>query len=437
MNNTSPAQQQNYYQPGTALNRLMDEAPYLPRCSDNKTAAKVRPREYAVRYPYMQVNRQGMVSWLIFDLDHSNPLVWEDEGLPAPNIVVKNRKNGHSHLFYAIAPVCTTENARSKPIAYMKAVYEAMAARLNADPAYSGPVAKTPGHPWWSTWEIHNQEFDLGELSDYVDLAVRPFGSKGPDLDSVAHSRHCTLFEDLRYYAYSIVNREREEGSFQSFVRLLDAYAHNKNNFKAQGHSINLSVSQVKATVKSVSRWTWDKYTGSKRCHIGIMQLDSSKPLQERQRLSAERTHEVRQKASESRIRAACKTLINKGQKLTNTAIAKMARLTRQTVAKYQHIINIEASQTQDNVTPIKKEAIDETKSVKYGAHQIPAPSGGAGNSPDTGIGDLILRDLKSHYRDPASQVCDLGTRQCDLFGEIEEYLRLAALQLINIPPPD
>jgi len=419
VNNTSPAQQQNYYQPGTALNRLMDEAPYLPRCSDNKTAAKVRPREYAVRYPYMQVNRQGMVSWLIFDLDHSNPLIWEDEGLPAPNIVVKNRKNGHSHLFYAIAPVCTTENARSKPIAYMKAVYEAMAARLNADPAYSGPVAKTPGHPWWSTWEIHNQEFDLGELSDYVDLAVRPFGSKGPDLDSVAHSRHCTLFEDLRYYAYSIVNREREEGSFQSFVRLLDAYAHNKNNFKAQGHSINLSISQVKATVKSVSRWTWDKYTGSKRCHIGIMQLDSSRPLQERQRLSAERTHKVRLKSSESRIRAACKTLTNKGQKLTNTAIAKIARLTRQTVAKYQHIISIEASQTQDNVTPIKKEAIDEIKNVKYGAHQIPAPSWGAVNFPDTGI------------------VSSLGMNQCDLFCDIEEYLRLAVLQLMNIPPPE
>lgn len=377
-NPTFSVQQRNFYQPGSALNRLMDEAPFLSRCSDNKTAAMVRPREYAVRYPYMQVNRSGMVSWLIFDLDHSNPLIWEDEGLPAPNLVVKNRKNGHSHLFYAIAPVCTTENARSKPIAYMKAVYEAMAARLNADPAYSGPVAKTPGHPWWSTWEIHNQEFDLGELSDYVDLAVKPFGSKGPDLDSVAHSRHCTLFEDLRHYAYSIVNREREEGSFQSFVRLLDAYARNKNNFKAQGHSINLSVSQLKATVKSVSRWTWNKYTGSKRCNIGIMQLDSSKPLQERQRLSAERTHAARQKASESSIRAACKTLINKGQKLTSTAIAKTARLTRQTVAKYQHIINSEVSQSQDNTTPLKKEAIGEAKSVKYGAHQIPAPLRGA-----------------------------------------------------------
>ena len=96
-----------YHQSGTALNRLLSEAPYLPRCSDNKTAAQVRPREYAIRYPYMQVNRPDMVSWLVFDLDHSNPLIWEDEGLPTPNMVVTNRKNNHAHLYYAISPFQT------------------------------------------------------------------------------------------------------------------------------------------------------------------------------------------------------------------------------------------------------------------------------------------------------------------------------------------
>lgn len=212
------------HQPGTAYNRLLSEAPYLPRCSDNKTAALVRPRQYAFRYPYMQVNRPDMVSWLVFDLDHDNPLVWEDENFPAPNFVVTNRKNGHSHLFYAIVPVCTSANARSKPIQFMKAVYEAMAARLGADPAYSGPVAKTPGHPWWSTWEFHGSEYELGELADYVDLVAKSPWSKRPDLDAVSHSRHCLLFEELRFYAYSIVNREKEQGTFQSFSRLLDAH---------------------------------------------------------------------------------------------------------------------------------------------------------------------------------------------------------------------
>lgn len=98
------------FQAGTALNRVLTEAPYLPRCSDDKTATRVRPREYAIRYPYMQVNRPGFVSWLIFDLDHTKAMIWEDAGLPAPNLIVRNRQSGHSHLYYAIP-----RSARPRP----------------------------------------------------------------------------------------------------------------------------------------------------------------------------------------------------------------------------------------------------------------------------------------------------------------------------------
>ncbi|MEB0222132.1 replication initiation protein, partial [Pseudomonas sp. AB12(2023)] len=180
---------ERFFEDGTALNRIVLEAPYLARCSDNKTATLVRPRKYALRYPYMQINRPGMVSWLIFDLDHTNSLAWDDARLPPPNLTVRNRNNGHSHLYYAIPSVCTTENARDKPIQYMKAVYAAFAIRLDADTEYnSGPVAKTPGHPWWSTTELHNHVYELGELADYVDLEVTPW-NKGPQLDDLPHSR--------------------------------------------------------------------------------------------------------------------------------------------------------------------------------------------------------------------------------------------------------
>jgi len=339
----------------------------------------------------MQVNRPGMVSWLIFDLDHSNPLIWEDEGLPAPNIVVSNRKNGHAHLFYAIAPVCTTENARSKPIKYMKAVYEAMSARLNADPAYSGPVAKTPGHPWWSTWEIHGSEYELGELADYVDLAVNPPWSTGPDLDAVSHSRHCLLFEELRFYAYSIVSREREreQGTYQSFIRLLEAYAYNKNGFRQRGFAMNLTAAQVKATVKSVARWTWDRYTGNSQCHRGVMNLDQSLSLKERQRLAAERTHQTRQKATESKIRVACRHLQKKGEKLTLVAVASATGLSRQTVANYKHILTEFNTPAPSNVVQLDPVSAA-SKSVNYAVHQISAPRRGSGVGLKKGQLDLL-----------------------------------------------
>ncbi|KWS13699.1 replication protein A [Pseudomonas amygdali pv. ulmi] len=329
-----------FFEDGTALNRLLLEAPYLARCSDDKTATRVRPREYALRYPYMQVNRPGMVSWLVFDLDHANALAWDDAGLPAPNLMVRNRKSGHSQLFYAVPSVCTTENARAKPIQYMKAIYAAFAARLDADVDYhGGPVAKTPGHPWWETTEFHSHVYELGELASAVELTVKPWAT-GPKLDQVSHSRHCILFEQLRYFAYSIVNRERELGSFESFMRSLDAYAYNHNSFLKQGFSENLPLSSIRATVKSVGRWTWDRYTGDRRCHRGAMQLDGSLSLTERQSLAARRTHELRHKATESKIRAACRQLQDRGKALVRSAIAALAGVSASTVARYAHLLS-------------------------------------------------------------------------------------------------
>ncbi|MCW5323647.1 replication protein A [Verminephrobacter aporrectodeae subsp. tuberculatae] len=347
------------------------EAPYLPRCSDDKTATRIRPREYAIRYPYMQVNRPGMVSWLIFDLDHTKAMIWEDTGLPAPNLIVRNRKSGRSHLYYAITPVCTTENARSKPIAYMRAVYEAFAARLDADTDFhSGPVAKTPGHPWWLTHELHAHVHELGELADYVDLAVSSPWGKGAQLDEVSHSRHCILFEHLRHYAYSIVNRERERGSFATFTRLLEAYARSRNSFQKLGFMENLAQSSLKATVKSVARWTWDRYVGSGRCHRGVMQLDENLPLVERQRLAAVRTHNVRHKATESKVRTACRVLQQKGEALTQAAIGRVADITRQTVAIYKHVLD---EVLKPAVAVVLGGVLGNAEDVKYGVHQVTA----------------------------------------------------------------
>ena len=386
---------------GTALYRVVIEAPYLARCSDNKTATLVRPRDYAIRYPYMQINRSGMVSWLIFDLDHSNSLAWDDAGLPPPNLIVRNRNNGHSHLYYAIPPVCTTENARDKPIQYMKAVYTAFALRLNADPDYhSGPVAKTPGHPWWSTSELHNNVYDLGELADYVELEVSPWKT-GPQLDDLPHSRHCILFEQLRYYAYSIANQERERGTLATFTRRLEAFAHNHNKFARAGFSQDLMMSSVRATVRSVARWTWTRYQGSTKCCRGSMELDKSLPLAERQSLAAKRTHGLRHKATESKIRAACRGLQERGEKLTQASIAALAGVSRQTVATYGHVLEEVARPQTIAVLHAGKPAEMQSKTVagagdrgrecnhsvsqaraaldvKNGVHQITAPVGAA-----------------------------------------------------------
>ena len=167
------------------------------------------------------------------------------------------------------------------------------------------------------------------------------------------------------------MNREREQGSFATFTRLLEAYAHNRNSFQKLGFMDNLAQSSLKATVKSVARWTWDRYTGCGRCHRGVMQLDKDLPLVERQRLAAARTHDVRHKATESRVRAACRLLQQKGAALTQTAIGLVAGLTRQTVAIYKHVLD---EVLKPAAVAILGAASGQAEAVKYGTHQVTAP---------------------------------------------------------------
>lgn len=381
-----------YEAPASALARVMAEAAYFPRVSDNKSAALSRPTEYAIRWPYMQLNRRDFVSWLIFDCDHGDIDRYERVGLPAPNLIVSSMKDGRVtgfHLLYAIEPVCTSPAARPHPIRYKRAVYDEMARLLDADPDYhGGPICKTPGHPWWHTNELHAHEYSLGELHEYFDIpSEKPRYSKGPDLHPLTHSRALTLFEQLRFFAYAAVNTERERGNFESFTRRVTDYADQINDFGRRGFrdfrtgapKDDLPASALRYTVKSVARWTWDHYRGDGRCNRGVMQLDQSLPLADRQRLAAQRTHSQRKQSTADRVRGACAMLREKGAEITQTAVARITRLTRQTVATYRALIDEYLSKAA--AAPVPGQAARKPSDVKFGVYQV-AP----GVAPDVAV---------------------------------------------------
>ena len=369
-----------YDTPETALNRILTEAPYYPRVSANKTAALSRPADYAIRWPYMQVNRSDMVSWLIFDCDHGDIHRWLDEDLPEPNLIVCTM--GHHevlsfHLFYAIEPVCTSATARAHPVAYMKAVYAALATRLGADPDYhGGPVCKTPGHQWWRTFELTSKVYSLGELKEHLDLdSGTPRFGKRADTSGLTHSRKLTLFEELRYFAYSIVNGERDQGSQDSFLARVTRKAHELNQFARKGFVTpsgerkgNLPVSDLTHVCKSICHWTWAHYTGRGGDGVrrGVMQLDPSMPLRERQRLASRRTATERVNKTEQRIHLACVLLRQLTRKITVTTISAATRLSRQTVAKYAQILESASAHT-----PQASPAPPTVSYVKFGVHKV------------------------------------------------------------------
>ncbi|MCG8611858.1 MAG: primase C-terminal domain-containing protein [Pseudomonadales bacterium] len=154
----------------------------------------------------------------------------------------------------------------------------------------------------------------------------------------------------------------------------MEAYADKKNNYRQRGFSMNLTTAQVKTTVKSVARWTWDRYIGNSKCHRGVMNLDKTLSLKERQKLAAERTHQTRQKATEFRIRRVCQSLLKKSSKLTQSAVARDTGLARQTIAKYQHILDEyrKPKPEESNVIALE-DSSGQSYDVNYGVHQISA----------------------------------------------------------------
>ena len=215
-----------------------------------------------------------------------------------------------------------------------------------------------------------------------------------PDLSVHHHARHATLFHELRYFAYSIVNGMKEQSTYDAFFQRLMTEAQRLNNYGSKRGFIDLKrmvphtdlrASQVRATVRSIARWTWDKYTGDGRCNRGVMRLSKALPLAERQRLAAERTHGERSKATAARIQAACALLRAKGEALTQTALAALTRLSRQTVAKYQHLIDEFASRVAEPPAP-KEEAARQPVIVKFATCQITAPPAAVGDAGTSGV---------------------------------------------------
>lgn len=228
--------------------------PRRPYCSDDLNRGLViRPAATALRHRHIQPNAPLAVSWLVFDLDYPGAAFgWEKENLPPPSLTVINPSNAHAHLFYGLTtPVGMSNAARDAPIRYAAALQAVFQAKLNADRGYAGLIAKNPFHDAWRViWVPHL--YDLGELAEYVDLPKRR-----PQREVLGLGRNCTLFDELRVWAYQWVREYQRNGaSAEQWQRAVLGQAEKLNAF-----TVPLSLNEVKAVAKSVAKWTWRHFS--------------------------------------------------------------------------------------------------------------------------------------------------------------------------------
>lgn len=229
----------------------------LPRrpfcCDDLSRGLVIRSAAKALQHRHVQPNAPFEAAWLIFDLDYSGAaFAWERANLPPPTLTVSNPCNGHAHLFYGLTtPVGMSDAARGAPLRYAAAIQAAFLAKLGADPSYAGLIAKNPFHDAWRALWIQHL-YDLSELAEYVEL------SKGrPQREALGLGRNCTLFDELRGWAYQWVREyKRNDASAEQWHRAVLGQAEKLNIFL-----VPLSFNELRGVAKSVAKWTWRNFS--------------------------------------------------------------------------------------------------------------------------------------------------------------------------------
>jgi len=206
--------------------------------------------EHSERYKQIQVNSQTLIQALAFDVDHDDPMIFNDYNLPTPTILTLNNDNGKSHLLYYLKTPVNTYSERARR--YLADIYDAVTATINADPNYSTYNTKNFLNP--DLYRVYGS-LQTHELADF-----RPF-LEGRDTKPLPRqkkpalsyfSRNCELFDTVRFYAY---RTKKDFNSYNSFFNHILEKAH-QTNFSIFNDP--LPVKEVKDTAKSISKWTWE-----------------------------------------------------------------------------------------------------------------------------------------------------------------------------------
>lgn len=236
-----------------ALLRFEESLGRSAYCGNYKRADMIRARATALQYDYVGLNRRR-VAYLALDIDEPGAAIaHEFAGLPQPTIITITPETSKAHLLYELTtPVSTSGGSGKKPVALMKHVREQMTTALlpvGADASYAHLMTK---NPLSSRWKVvaNDVRYDLRELLEYL-----PDRARRAPARATCEGRNCTLFDQVRTWAYPRVAAARAAGSERWHAALL-------SKAESMNHE-GLPYSEVKSIASSVARWTWRSYTGS------------------------------------------------------------------------------------------------------------------------------------------------------------------------------
>lgn len=274
---------------GTAQGALFDarwlvQSPYV--ADDLKAGCWREPRAKAIARRYVQVNSPGLVWCVVIDVDHDDADWAADRAdLPEPSWTAVNPFNGHAHVAYVLeVPVARSDAARTRPLRFLARIEAGLIDALGGDLAYAGLLTKNPVHQSWVTrWCSEDGVYTLGDLATALgDRLPKQLPRKIERSHGLG--RNCTLFNELRTWAYTAIRRHREDGR-DAWEEMTLAWATSINARFPEP----LEAREVRDTAHSVAKWVWQNFSEDQ--FRKIQQHRARRP----RKLSVERLQEVDQ----------------------------------------------------------------------------------------------------------------------------------------------
>lgn len=235
-----------------------DSLPKRPYATDDfDYGVQIHSKKNAIKKKHLSLNHKYITQWVTFDIDRNGAvadLLYDTTGVQTPNLVVENTENGHAHFLYKLqTPVYRSENASTKPINYLSAIYAEMRGLLGADTAYTGLISKNPMHEHWRTQELRTQPYSLADLARNLDLDVTvKHIAKISVEEAYYEGRNVKLFNELREWSYVAV-RDYRGKTYALWLQACIDYCMQLNGILVH----KLGYGEIKQIAKSVSKFTW------------------------------------------------------------------------------------------------------------------------------------------------------------------------------------
>jgi len=292
---------------------LLERLPARPYCADDFHNVVIRGKTQARKMRYFQANHPGL-HLLAVDIDRPfDPADLDHANIPWPSIVTHTPHGWHG-LWMLKKPI---PDRSVRAMRWASDIQRGIRRRLGGDPGFSGFLIRNPvRHDHVDTGRL----FSLQELDRFLDPVDKMREQEVEVGDGFG--RNCTMFNEVRLWAYRHVGDFADFESWHSAVleRCIAAWV------AVGGHAER----DPYHTAKSIAKWVWARRG----------ELVNRKVVQ-RGRYGCSReeagrvTAALKATKSDAAIRAAIEVLRVGGKRLSATAIAVEAGVSRRTVYRF------------------------------------------------------------------------------------------------------